>query len=133
MLVLFVAFAAVMAVVGFSKWYVPAEKVKWTDNFAAAQQAAREQNKPVLLYFTAEWCGPCQSMRREVFSSSAVADAVAGVVPVRIDIDHNAALAGQFHVTAIPRFVLLDQDGQVIRSQEGALEADDFIRWVKGS
>jgi thiol:disulfide interchange protein len=123
-------FGGVLAVVAVSKWWVPAEVVPWRDNFAAAQTEARAANKPMLVYFTASWCEPCQWMRRYVWTDRRVADALKNYVPVRIDVDKDPTTAIRFHVEPIPAFFIITPDGQIARTYEGAMEAQEFINWV---
>ena len=123
-------FGGVLAVVALSKWWVPAEVVPWRDNFAAAQAEARATNKPIVLYFTASWCEPCQRMRRYVWTDRQVADSLKNYVPVRIDIDKDPTTAIRFHVEPIPVFFIVTPDGQIARTYEGAMEAQEFINWV---
>ena len=127
-----VVLAAIVAVVGASKWFAPRELVPWQSDLAAAQAQAKVSNKPILAYFTAEWCGPCQEMRRTVFSDRAVADAMQRVIPVRIDVDKQAAVAHQFHIEVMPTFILLDPDGRTLRSEEGGMTADEILQWLAG-
>lgn len=129
-IVLFVIFASVMAVVGLSKWNVPAEKVNWGDQYAPAVERARAENKPLLLYFTAEWCGPCQQMRRNVWTDQAVADAAAAYIPVRIDVDKQPQLAEQFQVPSYPFFFVIDPAGRIVRVFDRGADATEFAGWL---
>jgi len=129
---IFIVFAAVFAVVGASKWFAPRELVPWQNDLTAAQAQAKVTNKPVLAYFTAEWCGPCQEMRRRVFSDRTVADAAAAVIPVRIDVDKQPAVAREYHIDALPTFILIDADGRPVRSESGGMEAGEFVQWLTG-
>jgi protein disulfide-isomerase len=123
-------FAGVAAVVAWSKWMTPAEVVPWRSDLFAAQSEARQADKPILLYFTAEWCEPCQVMRRNVWTDPRVADALKGFVPVRLDVDRQAELARQYNVQVLPNFLILDPRGQITRTSEGAKEAQEFIDWL---
>jgi thiol:disulfide interchange protein len=133
--VIFVAvvFAAVAAVVTVSKVFTPADLVPWRHDFPAARAESGQANKPMLAYFTAEWCGPCQYMRRNVWTDNTVAAALASYVPVKIDVDKDPAVAKQYIGGAIPAFVVLAPDGRVLKTHEGAFETSQFIEWLKGS
>jgi protein disulfide-isomerase len=128
-----VIFGAVAAVVAFSRLHTPPERVAWRRDFAAAQTEAKRANKPLLAYFTADWCGPCQYMRRTVWTQQSVADAMRNVVPVEIDVDRNPALARQFVGDYVPVFIVFAPDGRTLKTHEGAFEADQLIQWIGGS
>jgi protein disulfide-isomerase len=131
MVFIFIAFVSVMAVAGVSKWWMPKELVSWQTDLAAARTQAQASNRPMLVYFTAEWCGPCQGMRRHVWTDPRVADAMAAYVPVRIDVDVHPDIARRFNIEAMPTFVVLDAQQQVVRQSTGAMEAADMETWLK--
>src|SRR4051812_11549800 len=123
-------FGAVLVMTLVSRHSSGREIVPWQSDLAAARTHARESNKPVLLYFTAEWCGPCQFMRKTTWTDRQVADALKEYIPVRIDIDQQPSVARQYGVEAIPRFVILSPQGEVTRSAVGAKEPQEFINWL---
>src|SRR5690349_10604212 len=42
----------------------------WQTDFEKAADIAREQHRPILLYFSgSDWCGPCIRLRKEIFDS----------------------------------------------------------------
>ncbi len=74
--------------------------------------------EPVLVDFSAAWCGPCKIMKPIV---SDLAESYAGKVHVGVvDIDEQPGLAGQYAVTAVPTFVLF-KDGQEVDRLTGAV------------
>lgn len=86
------------------------------------------QEKPVLVDFFAEWCGPCQTMSPIL---KEVKDALKEEVSIlKIDVDKNQAIAAKFQVRGVPTFVLYKQGKQVWR-QSGMVSKKDLIRIIK--
>ena len=77
---------------------------------------AKQQNKPVLLDFYANWCLSCKEMERIVFTALAVKSLLAQFILLRADVTVNdafdKALEQQFHVVAPPTFLFFTADGQ---------------------
>ena len=74
------------------------------------QSEVLEANQPVLVDFTAVWCGPCKMLEPVVVE---LADEWAGKVKVvKLDVDHNASIAMQYQVMGVPTLMLFNQ-GQV--------------------
>ncbi|MEM9294618.1 MAG: thioredoxin family protein [Planctomycetota bacterium] len=88
---------------------------------------AAEQAKPVVLYFTADWCGPCRRMQAEAFADPAVVRASKRFVWTKIDIDKNQPLAARFAVRGVPSFIFLDQHGRFLDQATGYRTRGDFL------
>jgi thiol:disulfide interchange protein len=121
----------VVAYVGWQKHQSSLELVPWRNDFSTAQQEARASRKPVLAYFTAGWCGPCQKMKTTTWNDPTVEHVLQGYVPVKIDIDQHNDLARKYEADRIPLFVVLDDAGKPVKRYEGMMYADEFVRWVK--
>ncbi len=130
--VVLTVFAAVMAVVGVSRWMAPKEIVPWRSDFAAARAEATTRGKPVLAYFTADWCGPCHTMKSTTWADADVEQALRAYVPLRVDVDLNTPIAMQYDAQTIPMFAVLDGEGKVVKTIDGYLDAEAFLAWLKG-
>ena len=107
------------------------EKIYWQSNPQQAANQAAHENKLVMLHFTADWCGPCQTQKRFVFSNPTVAKTVnQSVVPVLVDIDANRQLAGELGVKSIPFDVFLTPGGEVVSKRSSPTDSQNFMRMV---
>ena len=84
--------------------------------------------KPVLVDFYAEWCGPCKMMAPEL---KRFAESHKEIVRVlKIDIDKNRATAEQFNIQGVPTLILFKK-GKVLWRQSGAMNAQQISSAVK--
>src|SRR6476469_9304041 len=84
-------------------------------------------DKPVLVDFHAEWCGPCKMMAPEL---KKFADAHKNQVRIlKVDIDRNRATAEQFNIQGVPTRILFKK-GKVLWRQSGAMTAQQISQLV---
>lgn len=81
------------------------------------QQKVLESDKPVIVDFWAEWCGPCR-MLGPVLEEMAV-EHEDSVVIAKLNVDENPATAAQYGVTSIP-LVLGFRGGEKVKESVGA-------------
>lgn len=84
-------------------------------------------DKPVLVDFFAEWCGPCKMMSPIL---KEVAEKVQGKAKIiKVDVDKNQQAAADYQVRGVPTLILFKK-GKQIWKQSGVVEANELITLI---
>ena len=91
-------------------------------------ESLRVSEKPLLLDFFADWCGPCRMV-------SPIIDEIASeredIVVGKINVDDEPELASEFGVYSIPTLIVM-KNGKVVKSSSGARPKEQILEMLEG-
>ena len=93
----------------------------------AFDKLINESDKPVLVDFWAEWCGPCKILSPRVDEAAGEMDDVA---VAKVNVDEQEEIAARYKIMQIPTLILF-KNGEVAGKSVGAITKDqikDFAR-----
>ena len=89
-----------------------------------------KSDKPVLLDFWAEWCGPCKMIAPAL---EEIAGSMNGKVKiVKLNVDENPATAAKYGIMSIPTLMLF-KNGELASRQVGAAPKQKLEAWINSS
>ena len=97
--------------------------------FGSFEEMISGSDKPILVDFYADWCGPCQMMAKILKQVSA--EMKEEIKVAKIDTEKYPAIASAHQIHALPTLVLFNQ-GQPIDRIEGVLSAEQLASRVRG-
>lgn len=99
--------------------------VKVTDE--SFEQDVLQAERPVLVDFWAEWCGPCKQIAP---SLEQISDELAGQVTIaKLNIEESPTTPSRYGVRGIPTMMLF-KGGQMASMKVGAMPKQKILEWL---
>lgn len=110
----------------------PVSLLEWGHDEAQAATAAKTEKRPLIVDFTAEWCGACKKMAKETFADAEVMKRCGKFVAVKIDAtnDEDPAvkqLMEKYKVVGLPTVVVFDSEGKERKRFNDFVDAKNFL------
>ena len=84
--------------------------------------------QPVLVDFTATWCGPCKMMHPILEDTARQLGDKVKIL--KVDVDKNPLAASKFQVRGVPTLILFQQ-GKILWRQSGVVPAHQLVQTIQ--
>ena len=92
------------------------------------EEQVLKNEKPVLVDFWAEWCGPCKAIAPSLEELSEEMSNKLKIV--KINVDENPSTSQAYSIRSIPALMIF-KDGEKISEKMGALPKSALESWIK--
>jgi thiol:disulfide interchange protein len=107
--------------------------LEWLTSMDAAMEAARHENRPVMIDFYTDWCAWCKRLDADTYADKQVIAAAGDFVAVKINADVERALAAKYKVTGFPTILFTDAAGNEIHRVVGYRPPQGFLAEMNGA
>ncbi|RYG12015.1 MAG: DUF255 domain-containing protein [Chitinophagaceae bacterium] len=105
----------------------------YNGTYQQALVKAKVENKPLFLYFTAKWCGPCQYMQKYIFPDTTLSTYIKqNYVALKLDIDTEEGKLVYYKShqpkapTGVPAFIIMNSNEDIVKKDVGGMKLDQL-------
>ncbi len=123
-----ILFLAGVALLGSACRPKKKEGVVWLATMDEGKERATEDGKPLLVYYTADWCKMTEQFEDDTLANATVAEKLRGFVTVKIDADADEETPAAYNVTAFPTTIFYNPDGSEVKRLVGVVPPAAFVK-----
>jgi thiol:disulfide interchange protein len=99
-------------------------------NYQEAIEKSAELNKPVLVFFSADWCSWCHKMKSQIFPKESVKKLLKNYILVFVDVDDDPEIFNNHDYEYIPAYSIIDAKEKILKKGSGFKNEKIFGSWL---
>lgn len=99
-------------------------------SYKEALEISGQSGKPVLVFFTADWCSYCRKMKSEAMADARVTEVLKNYILVYVDTDKDRESTAKFRITKLPSQVITNYKEEKLKFNAGYMQAEPFAKWL---
>jgi thiol:disulfide interchange protein DsbD len=115
----------------------PVQLLSWGHSEMEAVAKAKSERRPMIVDFTAEWCGACKTLAKETLSDPRVMAKAGNFVGVKVDATNDEdpqveAVKDKYKVVGLPTLVIYDSTGAERKRFTDFVPPEEFLAALEG-
>lgn len=108
-------------------------QLRFVADSTIGQQLAKQQGKPCLLFFTAEWCTYCHQMEATAFTDPTVGKLAQEFVCVLVDADREPGVCREYAIEGFPTVQFVGVDGRKLHRLVGRQSTRQLVSGMQSA
>lgn len=100
-------------------------------SYEEAISMGKQSGKNIFIFFGADWCDYCNSMKSNVLSNANVKSSMSKYVFLEVNVDADKKLSKKYDVKGLPTYVVITVDEAVVKKGSGYKGEESFISWLR--
>ena len=109
----------------------------YNGTYQQALAKGKAENKPLFLYFTATWCGPCQYMQKYIFPDATLSTYIKqNYIALKLDVDTEEGKLVYYKShqpkapTGVPAFIIMNSNEEVLKKDVGGMKLEQLSAFL---
>lgn len=95
-------------------------------SYAEALEVSKQNNKPILIDFSAVWCANCYKLKEKVFVNEDLKNFIDdNLIFTEVDVDKYKNISDEYNVKWLPWIIVIDSDKNILYTKNSFLSFDD--------
>ena len=130
---LFILFLILPGFLSLSHAAQASHSIRWQSWSLDVFKQAKKEHKLVLIFGKVSWCHWCQKMEGSTFPDPRVVELIhRSYVPIKVDLDEDAAVSSRYKITEIPSLIVLDEHNRELKRFYGYSSPQGVLRELGG-